>query len=124
MCSSDLAPGVDITALFGVAATKVRGDLECIERGVDTGIIQPWTAINFGDSSLAPRRRYCVPNDEAQALIKNTSERNSAFYAALKDARAAGLQLTSAFVAELAKDYDVRVPGLAVEPAPIPVPAA
>jgi hypothetical protein len=116
------APGVDITALFGVAATKVRGDLECIQRGLNTGVIEQWTAINFGDSKLAPSLRYLVPNDEAEATRKNTIERTAAFYAALKTARDAGLTLTPVYIAKLAADYDVRVPELAGPIAPPPTP--
>ncbi len=47
------APGIDIQSLFGVATTKVQGDLACLQRAIDTGVIQPWCALNFGDSSFA-----------------------------------------------------------------------
>src|SRR5262249_10848254 len=62
------APGVDIKALFGVASTIVEGDLECLERGFKTGTIEPWTALNFGDSSLAPTRKYLLPDPDLQTL--------------------------------------------------------
>jgi hypothetical protein len=55
------APGVDIQALFGVAATIVEGDLECLERGFKSGVIEPWTALNFGDSSRAPNEPGRAP---------------------------------------------------------------
>lgn len=119
------APGVSIEALFGVADTKVRGDLECIQRGIDTGLIEPWTAINFGDSKLAPKRHYCVPNDEQQKVTDDYAKRNDAFYKALVDAKNAGLVLTPAYIAQLAGDYRVRVPDLAQAPTAQPVgPAA
>jgi len=116
------APGVDIESLFGVAATKVRGDLECISRGIDSGVIQPWCAVNFGDSKLSPTRHYCVPNDDAQAVTKDYAERNAAYYAALVAAKDAGLVLTPVYIAQLATDYDVRVPDLASPPVAAPVP--
>lgn len=112
------APGVNIEALFGVAATKVRGDLECISRGIDTGVIEPWCAINFGDSKLAPKRKYVVPNDDEEAVTNDYSKRNDAFYKALVDAKQAGLTLTETYIAQLAADYRVRVPVLAAPPAP------
>lgn len=65
------APGVNVEALFGVATTRVRGDLGCMERCIHTGGIEPWTAINFGDSSLAPYRRYQLPDDDKRALTTN-----------------------------------------------------
>lgn len=104
------APGVDIGALFGVAKTKVRADLEAISRGIDTGVIQPWTAVNFGDSRLAPSRRYVLPNDELEAETADTIKRNDAFYSALQKAKQAGLNLSPEFIAALAADYRVRVP--------------
>jgi hypothetical protein len=114
------APGVNIEALFGVAATKVRGDLECISRGINTGLVQPWCAVNFGDSKLAPERKYVVPNDDEQAVTDDYAKRNDAYYKALVDAKDAGLTLTPEYIAKLAGDYRVRVPGLAVPPTAAP----
>lgn len=104
------APGVDIQSLFGVAATKVEGDLQCIQRGIDTGVIEPWCAMNFGDSSLAPKRRYMVPDGDAEALKKSLGERTAAFSAAIKGRRDAGIALTQEDVDGLAADFGVRAP--------------
>lgn len=114
-------PGIDLQALFGVSDTKVRGDLEVISRGLDTGLIVPWCAINFGDSKLAPTRKYVVPNSDEQKVQEDYATRNEKFYEALKDAKAAGLTLTPVYIAELAGDYNVRVPGLAEAPTSAPV---
>ena len=65
------APGVNVEALFGVATTRVRGDLGAIERALHTGSVEIWTAINFGDSTLAPLRRYELPDDDKRALTTN-----------------------------------------------------
>ncbi len=65
------APGVNVEALFGVATTRVRGDLGCIERCLHTGAIEIWTAINHGDSTLSPLRRYQLPDDDKRALTTN-----------------------------------------------------
>lgn len=116
------APGVDITALLGVAATKVRGDLECIERGIDTGIIEPWTAVNFGDSSLSPKRKYLIPNDENQAVLDALAKRTASYWSALAVARTAGVTLTNTYCEQLAVDYNVRVPTFSAAMAP-PQPA-
>jgi hypothetical protein len=115
------APGTDIESLFKVEATKVRGDLECFSRAIDTGLIQPWCAINFGDSKLAPKRRYIVPNSDEQAVTDDYSKRNAAFYEALKSAKMAGLTLEPTYIYELAKDYRVRIPALSVAPTAAPV---
>lgn len=112
------APGVDIQALFGVAATIVEGDLECLERGFKTGVIDPWCAINFGDSSLAPARRYILPDPDADAVKASLAARSAAFYADLKAAKEAGIPLTQDLIDGLAGDYAVRAPQLAAVVAP------
>jgi hypothetical protein len=116
------APGVDIGELFGVAATKVRADLECISRGLNTGIVQPWCAINFGDSKLAPSREYIVPNTEQEEVSSDYAKRNDAYFKALVDARTAGLTLTPGYIQKLAEDYRVRVPEMIAPPALPPAP--
>lgn len=109
------APGVDIGALFGVATTKVQGDIACIERAILTGVIEPWCALNFGDSTLAPTRKYLLPDADEDARHKAHAERKSAFYADIAAARANGFEVTQAFVDELAEQYDVEPPQLPAE---------
>ena len=116
------APGVDITALFGVATTKVLGDIECIERALQTGLIEVWTAVNFGTSALAPSRKYQVPNADADALKKSLADRTAAFSAALKGRKDAGLEVTQEDVDGLAADFQVR--SFTVVQAPVAKPAA
>jgi hypothetical protein len=115
------APGVDIGALFGVETAKITGDLTCLARGIDTGLIQPWCAINFGDSKLAPTRHWMIPNGDVEKISDDYAKRNDAFFKALVDAKEAGLTLTSDYIGNLADDYRVRSPGLATPPAPAPV---
>lgn len=114
------APGVDISSLFGVAATKVEGDLRTIERCFRTGVIEPWTAVNFGDSTLAPHRVYLIPDGDADARHKTAADRNTSFLAALKAAKEAGIALTPEYVGGLAQDFGVRAPPV---PAAAPAPA-
>ncbi len=110
------APGVDIQALFGVADTKVEADLKCLEQGIKTGVIEPWCAMNFGDSSLAPTRRYLIPDGDAAALDASLGDRTAAFSAALKGRFDAGIALTQDDVDGLAADFKVRAPVLPVAP--------
>lgn len=113
------APGVDISELFGVSTTRVEGDLTCIERGIDTGVIQPWCAVNFGDSSLAPKRRYIRPDADADKRSAEDdrkhaalAERTAKFFEALSAAKQVGAQITPEYAAGLAADFDVRVPDM------------
>jgi hypothetical protein len=105
------APGVDIQALFGVAATKVESDLACISRGLQTAI-DIWTAMNFGDSKLSPTRRYLVPDADADATRESTSKRRTAFFADVKAARETGFDVTQDFVDALAASYGIKPPTL------------
>lgn len=109
------APGVDVTALFGVALTKVKGDAECIERALLTGLIEPWCALNFGDSSLAPTRRYMLPDADEEAWRASEGTRRQAFYADVAAARSGGFVISQDFVDAVAKVHDVTAPTLPEE---------
>ena len=117
------APGVDLQALFGVATAMIQGDLSCIERGAQSGLVSPWAAINFGDDKLAPTRRYTYPDPDESAIRKDFAERNAAFLAAIKAAKDAGFAATDDYVGALADKYGVPVPKL-LEVAPPSGPAA
>lgn len=117
------APGVDIQALFGVAFTRIEGDLKCIERALLTGVIEPWTAINFGDSTLAPRRRYKLVDEDSDAARASAAVRSTAFYDEIDRAKAAGFAITQEFVDRIAEKHGVDAPLLATAPAPAPAAA-
>jgi len=114
------APGVDIQALFGVARTRVEGDLACISSALLTGVIEPWCAVNFGDSSQAPRREYAIPDSDADAAAESFQKRSAAFWADIHNAlQTQSGPLDPEYVEDLAKRYGVPVPkftGRAVEP--------
>lgn len=107
------APGVDLQALFGVATGEIQTDLRCIEKGVQTGVISPWTAVNFGDDKSAPDRRYVFPDPDEAAVRDDFSKRNAAFLAAVKAARDAGFTVTPEWVAAIASEYAVPSPQIA-----------
>jgi hypothetical protein len=108
------APGVDISVLFGVASTKVQGDSVVISRGLQSGSIDIWTAINFGDSALAPTRRYMLPDADGDADRASLTVRTNAFYAHIELA-AKRFVIDQAFVEKIAKLYDVEAPTLVVK---------
>jgi hypothetical protein len=81
------APGVDISALFGVATSKIQSDLAAIERGVQTGVISPWAAINFGDDTKAPTRSYVFPDPDEAEVRADFAKRNAAFNLDVKSYR-------------------------------------
>lgn len=110
------APGVDIQALFGVAATKVESDLACISRGIQTAI-EVWTAMNFGDSRLAPTRKYLLADADSDAARASVGVRRTAFYAEIDAAKAGGFEITQDFVDDVARTYGIKPPKLAAKPA-------
>lgn len=119
------APGVDLTQLFGVDSKVAGGDLRIIERDFRSGVLVPWTAINFGDSSIAPVRKYLVPDPDEQAKRLSYHERVKAFNEAIKLYRESGFVLTPTFILSLAARYDVEAPEMAPETSqPPPIPAA
>lgn len=81
-------PGVDIAALFGVATTKVQGDFMALEEGLNTGLYQPWAAINDGSSRYAPSIRYQMPDpdeDAKRAQYASNVERLGKSLAVMRD---------------------------------------
>lgn len=107
------APGVDIAQLFGVATTIVQGDLECIERALLTGVIEPWCALNFGDSTLAPRRVYLIPDADADKERESYAKRCAAFHDEIKSRRDGGFIVDQETVDRLAAKFGLEAPKLA-----------
>jgi hypothetical protein len=108
------APGVDIAALFGVASTKLQGDLECIEQGLRTGVYEPWTAINDGDSRYAPFLQYQIPDPDADAKREQVSANLYRLINAVKGMRDQKLVVDQPVVDALAQAFGVSpVPQLA-----------
>jgi hypothetical protein len=106
------APGVDIATLFGVATTRLQGDFDAIEQGLNTGLYQPWTAINFGDSRLAPRFEYQLPDPDADKKSLDRSAARKRLTDAIKDMRDQQLTVNQEVVNKLATE-------LGVNPAPL-----
>lgn len=102
------APGLDVESLFGVTTTIVQGDLSAIDRGFNTGVVQPWAAINFGDSTQAPSRRYVIPDDDEAARVKDLGERQTNYTNALANLRRAGVPLTQQSCDAMAEQYGAQ----------------
>jgi hypothetical protein len=111
------APGVDLQALFGVATTKVQADVGAIDRGINTGVIPCWAAINFGDSRLAPRRESVLPDGDAAAERKLLAENIDAFNRSVAKMRANKFVIDQPLVAMLADRFGVPAPALDTAPA-------
>lgn len=104
------APGVDIASLFAVASTKLQGDFDAIEQGLNTGLYQPWAAINLGDSRYAPRFEYQLPDPDAAGKSKENSDKRTRLFDALDRMRALNLDFTQDDVTALALELGITVP--------------
>lgn len=114
------APGVDIEQLFNVSSTIVQGDLGCIERGLLTGSIEPWAALNFGDSSVAPVRKYQMPDSDQVLVADQAAKQQTAYIEALTSLQSSGIVVTQQICDDLAGAYGaqaITIGALAVEPA-------
>lgn len=119
------APGVDIAALFAVASAVFQSDFECLESGFWTGVYQPWTAINIGDSALAPCLEYQLPDPDLSRKIEEESKKHTAFSVALKEHRDSGFVVDQTVVDSFAKIFQIDpVPKLATTAPPAVAPAA
>ncbi len=119
--SASAAGGDAVGYLFGVRNDIVEGALRAIERGILTGVIEPWAALNFGDSTLAPSRVYLMPDADEDARRKSLADRTAAFYAAIDSAKKAQIfEVDEDYIGALAADYGVTAPKLKVSsPTPI-----
>jgi transposase-like protein len=108
------APGVDISALFGVATTKIQGDLEAIQEAMNTGAYQPWTAINEGDSRYAPSLLYRRPDPDEKAKSEEQSTKRERFHAEIERLKKNGFVIDQVVVNAVAKEFGLAdVPRLA-----------
>jgi hypothetical protein len=90
--------------LFGVSVDLVEGDLRTIERGFREGTMEPWAAINYGSSELAPNRVWKMPDADADQRAASAKERRAAFWADLETAKRAA-QEAGCFTTQWLQDY-------------------
>jgi hypothetical protein len=115
------APGVDISSLFGVSSTKVQGDFEAIEQGLNTGFYPVWTAINCGDSRYSPRIEYMIPDPDAKAKSEEESGKLTRLFDALDRMRVLGFKVDQDVVNDLSAKLGLAEPPvLAVGGPPTP----
>jgi hypothetical protein len=108
------APGVDIAALFKIAATKLQGDFRALEQGLRVGVYEPWTAINEGDTRLAPHVVYDLPDTDSTQNSENEGANMTRLLDTIERWRKLGMVISQESVNALANTYAVRdVPSLA-----------
>jgi hypothetical protein len=101
------APGVDIATLFGVATTRLQGDLTAIQDALRVGLFEPWTAINYGDSRYAPRLEYQIPDPDLDAKRKERSDQRARLHDTIKRMREEKLVVSQPVVDALAREFGI-----------------
>jgi hypothetical protein len=96
--------------LFGVRTDIVERDLAALERGFLTGVIEVWAALNFGDSTLAPYRKWLMPNAEEDARKGSLAARRQAFWQEIASAKENGVPVDQAYADKVAAAYDIDPP--------------
>lgn len=117
------APGVNIDVLFGVATTRVQGDIRAIEQALSSGLFEPWCAINYGDSANAPAIRYQLPDPETSAKADAAFTARDRLNSVIKGMREQGLAVTQDVVNTIAAELGVQPAPALSAPAPAPAPA-
>jgi hypothetical protein len=104
------APGVDISALFGVLTTKLQGDFDAIEDGLDSGLYVPWTAINFGDARYAPALRFQLPDPDENRKHEALAANRERLTAIIEGMRRQQFEITQDVVDRIAGELGIAPP--------------
>ncbi len=102
------APGLDIEALFKISGGKIQGDFGALQDGLRTGLYEPWTAINEGDSSRAPSLVYELPDRDEELRSADADAKLARLHTEIERRKKNGMIVTQDTVAELAKLFGVR----------------
>lgn len=105
--------------LFGVRNDIVEGDLTTLGSTYSTGLLRPWSLVNFGRWDRL-RFEWLMPDADQDARHESAGKRHDSFNKAVKEYRDNGFLLDEDAIAELAASYGVKPPRLA----PVPAPAA
>ncbi len=98
--------------LFGVRNDLVEGDLGAAARGINSGVLLPWTLLNVGDPELAPELHWLFPDPDEAARRKQLAEQHKALIETLEGYCAGGFDVDQGYVDELAAAFGVKAPRL------------
>lgn len=101
------APGIDISQLFGVTTTILQSATSVISRGLNSGLTIPWTALNVGDSRLAPSYQYQLPDPDEDQRLEQRAKNWARFCDTIAKLRDARFQVTDDLVARVAAEFKI-----------------
>lgn len=100
--------------LFGVRNDLVESDVTTIGAGYSTGLLRPWSMINFGrwDRLIY---KWLIPDSDEDTRRAEIANRRKAFWEDLAAARANGVLVDQPYVNKVAKAFGVDPPTLAAK---------
>ncbi len=93
--------------LFNVRNDIVESDCGTFSEAFDTGTIQPWTAINFGDSRCAPHRLWLMPDADEDARRTSIGTHLDAFFRTIDNMKKNGFTVDQVTVNGRCKTFGV-----------------
>ncbi len=109
--------------LFGVRSDIVESDLHTVGACLSTGLLRPWSLVNFGRWDRL-QYEWKIPDADEDARRGSIAERRAKLWEDLEAARAAGAVVDQPYVDALAAEYGVSAPRLAAQPSQDAPPAA
>lgn len=106
--------------LFGVRNDLVEGNLNALQRGFKQGCLDVWTALNWGDSTIAPNRVYLMPDADQDARRDSLAMSTANFFRDIASARSSGFDVTPEYAAKLAVSYGIEVPPMPAQESKAP----
>lgn len=103
------APGIDIGALFGIATTRIQGDLEALERGFREGMIAPWMAAHGYQQANAPCAVYEIPDADADARSLQEASAVERLEKSVASLKSIGAEVTQEVIDALRETLGVSV---------------
>lgn len=98
--------------LFGVRNDIVEGDLVARGSAISTGLLRPWSLVNFGRWDRLSFE-WVLPDADEDARIESIAQRTRSFSEALRLYRENGFVVDQAAVDRLAESFRVAAPRLA-----------
>jgi hypothetical protein len=93
--------------LFNVRNDLVEADLGVFRECLKSGMIDVWSAINFGDSRFAPTRVWQFPDSDEDARRTSIGERTALFFRDVNSLVAQGFVVDQNVVNKIATAYGV-----------------
>jgi hypothetical protein len=102
--------------MFGVRNDIVEGDLTTEGAAISTGLLRPWSILNFGRWDRL-RFHWVMPDADADARAESIAKRRAAFWTEIESAKRNGCVVDQPFFDRVAKSYSIEPPKLAPDPA-------